>query len=525
MNFLSLSFFPFLFLIFLLYFLFPIKYRWYVLLTGSLVFYLTWGWWAMPFVLTSLLATWLTGRAIEKEYNHLDQYLKQEKPDQKAKRALQQEAKRRCKHILWIGIAVVAALLLYTKIGKFMQSRLDCFVSEGNKTIFSVIVPLGISYYTLSLLSYMADVYWRKERAEPDFFKLALFALYFPKILQGPISRYRTLGQQLTCEHAFEYKRFCYGLQLMLWGYFKKLVIADRLNLFVTEAFENYSSYSGSVLLVAAVFSAFQLYCDFSGCMDIAGGISQVLGIELEKNFDHPFFSTSAAEFWRRWHITLGAWFKDYIYMPLVISPWLTKIAGIVRRKFGKRTGKSVLAVVPLAVVWLLTGLWHGTGANYMVWGIYWGSIIIFSNIFAPELKQLPVYLHINTNTKAYRTFQQLRTFALFVITRIITVPKSLEASNAIFKKIFTELDIWELFDGTLYNVALSRSEFILSILTLVLLWQISRWQQQGSVRERISDNQIVVRWCIYYAAFFAVLILGVYGANYNASAFVYMNY
>lgn len=525
MNFLSLMFFPFLFLLFLVYFLCPGKCQWYVLLAGSLFFYCTWGWQALPFMLASLLASWLAGRAMETEYSLLDQRLKQEKPDRETKRAMQQAAKRRCKYILWIGIAIILGLLIYTKVGKFVQSRMDGFVSEGEVSSFSIIIPLGISYYTLSLIGYLADIYWRKERAESNFFKLALFVLYFPKILQGPISRYKTLGHQLTTAHPFEYKRFCYGLQLMLWGYFKKMVIADRLNLFVTEAFENYSFYSGSILLVAAIFSAFQLYCDFSGCMDIAGGISQVLGIELEKNFDHPFFSASAAEFWRRWHITLGTWFKDYIYMPLVISPRLTKFAGTARKKLGKRAGKAVLSVVPLAVVWILTGLWHGTGANYMIWGLYWGCIIIISNVFGPELKRLPVFLHINTDTKAYRMFQQLRTFGLFIITRIITVPQSLEESGVIFRKIFTEMNLWDLFDGTLCTVALDTPEFILSIVTLVVLWRISCWQQNGSVRDRIASNQILVRWCIYYAAFFAVLILGIYGAGYDASAFVYMNY
>lgn len=525
MTFLSFSFFPLCLAVIFLYFLLPLRRRWLILLLASILFVATWGLEKLPFVFGSVLVAWAAARAMEKEYAALDQTLRSAPQMEKSeKRSLQAAAKKRCKYILWFASALILGILIYTKVAKFIIG-IPMIASQLGSKAFSVIVPLGISYYTLSLVGYLADVYWRKDQAEPNFFKLLLFAVYFPKIVQGPISSHKKLAPQLEEGHTFDYDRFCYGLQLMVWGYFKKLVIADRLNLFVTEVFGSYEKYEGSVLLVAAIFGAFQLYCDFSGCMDIAGGLSQVLGIELEKNFDHPFFSRTAAEFWRRWHITLGTWFKDYVYMPLVISQPVMRLSVRIRKRFGKRAGKLTAQVIPLAVVWLLTGLWHGTGANYIVWGIFWGTIIILSTALEPEWKRLPALLHLDTKSKGYALFQQWRTFALFVITRIIVLPGNLAVSGEIFQKMITGFGLWALVDGSLYQAGLDRPNFILAVLCIVLLGWVGKSQQQGSIREKISRMPLPVRWTIYYAAFFSVVIFGIYGAGYDASTFVYMQY
>lgn len=214
-------------------------------------------------------------------------------------RRLNQKQKK--KFLLFAVVAILLLMLLYVKLGKlFFEAK-------------SIIVPLGISYYTFSVIGYLADVYWGKEKAEKNFLKFLLFILYFPKILEGPIENYRPLADRLFEGHKFDYKQFCFGLQIMVYGAFKKLVVADRLVILTDEIFgtESYVNYGGAMVLVGAVFRALQMYADFSGCMDMALGMSQALGIELRKNFNHPFFSKSAAEFWRRWHITLGVWFKD----------------------------------------------------------------------------------------------------------------------------------------------------------------------------------------------------------------------
>ena len=293
-----------------------------------------------------------------------------------------------------------------------------------------------------------------------------------------------------------------------------------------SAVFAKPDSYQGSVLLLTAVLCAVQIYADFSGYMDIALGVSEVFGIQLEENFQRPFFSRNAAEFWRRWHITLGVWFKDYVYMPITISPRLIKFSGKLRNKFGKRAGKSVMTIVPLSAVWLLTGLWHGTGWDYIVWGIYWGGIIMISSVFAEEIKKVSKFLRIDTEKPSFILFQQVRTFFLFVIGRLITVPGDLKITGQILKRIVTEFGPWELFDGTLLSMGLDWPNWVVVALSIFLLWKVSCMQEKKvCVRDVIASQNIVLRWTIYLAAIFAVLIFGIYGVGYDASAFIYMDF
>lgn len=525
MTFASGSFLVFIIVVFILYFLVAINKRWIILLIASAIFYLGAGLNKLPFILLASLASYYTAIRISKVYEKQNNYLKEHEISKEETKQLQTKNKKKCKIICLIGIGFILAMLIYTKTGNWILNSIQNVIQPGAESKISIIVPLGISYYTFSAIGYLADVYWKKEKAEKNYFKFLLFVLYFPKILQGPISRHKNLGKQLVEGHRFEYKRFCYGLQLMLWGYFKKLVIADRLAIPVSKVFGSYATYSGSILLTASLLAAVQLYCDFSGYMDIALGISQVFGIELEKNFDHPFFSRSAAEFWRRWHITLGMWFKDYVYMPLVVSPRMMKLTQRTKQRFSTRAGKTVMTSIPLAVVWLLTGIWHGTGWSYVVWGIYWGVLIILSSALEPEIKRLTSLLKINVQAGSWKVFQMARTFLLFCIGRIITIPGDLHATGVIAEKIFTDFQIWQIFDGTLYSLGLDAANFNLAMITILVLWAVSRLQNKGSVRERIAGCNIVFRWAIYYIAIFAVLIFGIYGPGYDASAFVYMQF
>ncbi len=259
-----------------------------------------------------------------------------------------------------------------------------------------------------------ADVYWRREPAERNYLKLLLYMLYFPQILQGPIPRHGRLAPQLTEGHPFQYRDLCYGLQRMGWGYFKKLVIANRFAMITREVFGNYASYEGMVFVVALICAAIELYCDFSGGMDIVLGVSEAFSIRLDENFRRPFFSRTVAEFWRRWHITLGAWFRDYVFMPLAASPRLIGLCQAARKRFGPRFAKQLMTVIPLAAVWLLTGLWHGTGLDYIAWGVYWGGLIILSNLYAPRIKEWNAELEVNPESRRFRAAQTARTFSCF---------------------------------------------------------------------------------------------------------------
>ena len=369
------------------------------------------------------------------------------------------------------------------------------------------------------------DVYWRKQKCISNYFKFALCVFYFPQIVQGPIARYHKLIAEFEKRHPFDYKRVCFGIQLMLYGYFKKTVIADRLVLFTTEVFENVGNYEGLIIVIALIFSTFQLYMDFSGCMDIVRGTSQIFGIELDRNFDHPFFSKSVAEFWRRWHITLGTWFKDYIYLPVATSRWEKRIFLCVKEKYGINIANAFNIAIPLTVVWILTGIWHGTGWNYVVWGIYFGGIIISSALLTKSYQKLIRRTGLDIKSKGYQLYQIIRTFVLFTIGRMFVAPKSLKATGKMIKQIFARFNLWIFWDGSLYTLGLDYKDFCVCILGLLLVWKISRLQEKGSVREMIANKNIVIRWCVYYGAIFAIIILGMYGTGYDAQSFVYVNF
>lgn len=525
MTFVSSTFFVFILLAVIAYFIIPLNYRWIALLAASILFYVSSGIIQGVFIVFSSLLTFFAARYMDDVYKKQDMQLKEAELTAEEKRTLKAKVKQKNKKILLITCLILICILLYCKIGNKVIAALQALFAAQSLDWMHVIVPLGISYYTFSLISYLADIYWRKDKAQTNYFKFALFVLYFPKILQGPISRHKNLENQLITGHSFDFTRVCYGCQLAIWGYFKKIVIADRLVIFVNQVFDNCYEYSGLIFVIAAMAGSVQLYCDFSGCMDIASGISQIFGIELEKNFDHPFFAKSAAEFWRRWHITLGSWFKDYVYMPLVISPRVMKIGQTVRERIGKRAGKAVMSIIPLGCVWILTGLWHGTGYNYIAWGLYWGVIIIISTVFAPEIKKLTALLRINTEAGSWKVWQMVRTFLLYSFGRLITLPEHLRTTWDILKRIVSKFDIWILFDGSLCNYGLDGKDLFIAVISIVILWSVSMLQRNGSLREKIAGNNLVIRWLIYYIAIFSIIVFGIYGPGYNSSTFIYMNY
>ncbi len=501
MTFISGEFYLLLLVVVAAYFLFPLKYRWLVLLLGSLAFYVSQGVEMLPMLLGAALAGWLAGLGIGSVY--------------KDGEANAQQAKRKAKLVSGIGIVLLVAVLALVKCTRYMPQDMAA----------KIIVPLGISYYTFSIISYLVDVYRRKYEPEANALKFLLFVAFFPKILQGPIARYDKLAKQLYEGSRFDWQRCCFGVQLILWGLIKKLVIADRLAMFTRTVFGDIPAMSGSMLMVAAIFATVELYCDFSGCMDMAGGMSQIFGIELEPNFKRPFFSKSAAEFWRRWHITLGAWFKDYVYMPVVTSPRMAKILQWTKKRFGARAGKSMMAVIPLAIVWVLTGVWHGTGWAYVVWGLYWGAMIIASQVWAPEIKKLTKFLHIDTETESFQIFRMVRTFGLFCIGRIITIPNDLHMTVLVFRKFLLEFNPWELVDETLYTYGLDEKDMFLLVCMFVVLWAVSMLQEKGGLRTRVAGYNMAFRWAVYYIAIIALFIFGIYGPGYDASNFVYAGF
>ena len=478
MSFLGLPFFALCFFTVLGYYLLPRARRWYILLAASLVFYLV-SVGPPGFVVALALAVFTWGAALR---------LEAAAADRKRKRLL-----------LYIAVIVVAGALVLFKASGVLPGLAG-----------RLLMPLGLSYYSLSLIGYLADVYYKKQTAERSVLRVALYTFYFPKIVEGPISKFRELGPRLMQGHDFDWQRFCFGLQRMLWGYFKKLAIADRAAPLVQAVFGDLAGYNGggAVLVLVTLVGVVRHYCDFSGYMDIVIGLSQMMGIELAANFRRPFFSRSAAEFWRRWHITLGVWFKDYVYMPLVIHPRVIALSARVRKRFGKRAGKAVQSIIPLAVVWPLTGLWHGTGWDYLLWGVYWGTLIILANTFAPELKKAAAALHIPTGSGWWQAVRILRTFGLFTGGLLISTFAGHRQMGTYFAKLFGGPGAGTPFFQRLVGLGLTNTSALLLFSAIAVLLIAEIGQERGvQWQGRIARLAAPVRWVLYALTLTAMLL------------------
>ena len=529
MTFIDFEFGLFLLLGVLLFYVCPVKHRWKILLLISVIFYAIASVKYLPFIFVTSLTVWLGGRKMGERWQQLDQRIAEGDVDRKEKKVLKEAAKKDCKKVMLLVLVLNLAVLCVVKFTKFFIGPINHFLAvlggSESFTAADIIVPLGISYYTFSALSYLLDVYWKRVSYEKNYFRFLLYLIYFPHILQGPIEHYGMLGQELKKELYFDYERVCRGMQLMLYGYFKKLVIADRINTFISTAYGAYESTAGSILLVAMFLDVVYIYADFSGCMDIARGVSEIFGIQIALNFDHPFSSGSITEFWRRWHMTMGGWFREYVYTPLSTSELVKNINKATRNKVPAQVSRSLTTIIPVFVTWVLTGLWHGTGTTYVAWGLYYSVMIFMSVCFGEAMHNLAVKCRVNTETESYHLFQVIRTTCIFAGGRLLTRPGSLALSWAILKRTVSNFAPAALINGAVFQQGLGKKEMLVATVCILIFGLVSMLQQRMHVRDLIARQNLPVRWGIYIAAVIVVVVLGVYGAGYDASAFVYMAY
>lgn len=332
MSYLSLNFALFLAVLLIVYYLVPKNWmKQGVILIGNLFFC----WWGGVSALVITLATTFVayGAAILIERKYADyEKVKAELP-LKDRVETFNEYKKKCRVYLYAALAVSIAIFAYVKLGRYLGWKVTGF--KGFSFGESIIVPIGLSYYTFMLIGYVLDVYWDKAKAQHNYLKFLMCTTYFPHIISGPFSRLDKLGEQFEHLPKFEYRRFCFGMQLTLWGLFQKLVISEGLRIFVTTVKASIEARAGLELIITMVFGVLYSFTDFSGCMDMVRGISQAIGVELDENFRQPFFSKSISEFWRRWHITLGAWMRDYIFIPITRSRRFRRTG----KKLGQKTG------------------------------------------------------------------------------------------------------------------------------------------------------------------------------------------
>ena len=528
MNFTSLMFLPFVAVVCLMYFTVFRRCQWFLLLLASIAFYLFSGPKYIVFIIITALSTYLLALLIQELHEKEKEALAVPELKKEDKKKIKKKYTRRKKFWLILDFLINIGLLCVIKYLDFALTGVTALLKHWNidwSRSFNFVLPLGISFYTFMAVGYILDIYWKRYKAEENPLRFMLFTMYFPHILQGPIARYNKLAPQFCEKHRFNYDQFTKGIQLMLWGYFEKMVIADRLAIFANGVYAKWDSLTGVPLVIAIVFFSMRLYLDFQGCMDIARGVSQMFGIELELNFWHPYFSKNMPEFWRRWHITLGAWFKDYLLYPVSMSKLCKSINKFTRRKWGNQVSRSLATVIPAACVWLITGTWHGAAMCYILWGIYHGILIILSSLFEIPIMKLNSVLHINTECWSFNLFRMARTFVLSAIGRIFFVATAgFDQAVAIIQRTFDfkHFRLYTLWDESLYTYGLDRYNFNLAILLIVLIWGVSMLQEKMNIRDEIAKQNLIFRWMLYLLLIAGIIIFGVYGTGYDASSFVY---
>lgn len=505
MSITSLGFYVFIAIVLMIYYLMPSLRQWLILLAASTIFMIAGSNWKLYlfFVFQALLA-------------YIAVYLFRKYPKQ-------------AKLICTSAIVVQMLTLTVWKGNSFLITNAN-FVyqlvgSDTRLPYLEWVAPLAISYYTLMLVSYILDVYWQKIEPERNPLKLLLYAGFFPQMVSGPITRYGEVTSQLFEGHKFNYKTFCFGCQRILWGFFKKLVLAERLSIIVNTIYggglEGTWTPTGTYVWVAMLAYMFQLYTDFSGGIDIILGVALLFGIDLPENFDTPFYSTSVSEFWRRWHITLGAWLRDYIMYPFLKSRIGEKLRNFCKEKFGKKAAKRIPTYVATLLVWAYCGFWHGGAYKWIVWGLLTFAIIVGGMIMQPLFDKLKTLLHVDTTTWSWTFFGRLRTTLLFMITISVQPANSVREAMVMWKHAF-DFNPWILVDGSLYSLGLDRIDFWIMIYGLLILLIVSIFQQKGSVRERIAQQNLLFRWQLWILLFVVVLLFGMYGEGYDAASFIY---
>lgn len=512
----------------LIYQLVPQKIRWCVLLSAGYVFF---------WIISGKLVLFLMGTTVFTHYisvlmswlNLRCQYETGNK-DRHLEKQIALKYKKYRKGLLIFGIVVLVGVLAYLKYFNFFADNMNSLFTAGGINFRvepkTLLLPIGISFYTLQAVGYLADVYWDKVKVHPHPGKLALFLGFFPQIMEGPISMYSQTADALWEGKPIRVENIADGSIRILWGLFKKMIIADRLNILVKTVFDQYENYNGVVVVVAAVAYTVQLYMEFSGCMDIILGSGKIFGISLPENFRQPFASRNAAEFWRRWHITLGVWFKTYIFYPITVSKLVKRWNKFSKKHFGKYIAKLGVSAMALFPVWLCNGLWHGPRWSYIFYGLYYFVLLLASVAVEPVKNTLIRIGHIDENALYWRIPQILKTWVIIFTGELFFRANGLKAGFHMFESIFHNFNLSSLWDGTLLTLGLDLGDF-LAIVSGCLIAAIV-----GMIKERklLPDQGLravatPVRWAVVYGLIFAVLLFGAYGNGYQQVDMIYAGF
>lgn len=540
MAYTSLNFFLFIAVVMLLYFRFPWKqHRWVVLLAASYFFYLLASYRFVAYLLFTTGSTFLGALKIEEISRRTKQILSEHKADwdRETKKTVKAKGNRRKRRILTLVLVLNFGILIFLKYYNLFAGSLNQVLGGWgvpiSAPVLNLMLPLGISFYTFQSMGYLIDVYWEKVEAQRNVGKFALFVSFFPQIIQGPISMYDQLAHQLYEPHDFSFVRFKYAAELMLWGTFKKLVIADRAVIALNAATADYSAQNGTALVFLLLLYAVQLYADFSGGIDISRGVAQIFGIDMTDNFRQPYFACSVSEFWHRWHITLGAWFRKYLFYPLAVSKSFCSIGKNIRAsKLGEtKAGQHIAKVLPTSLasfaVFLLVGAWHGANWKYFGFGVWYGGIMMLSPLMAPLFTSLMKKLKLQGTSFGFRLFQMLRTFLIVLLGYVFDIAPNLTEAFTTFHRMLTDHSVstaWQQIKGMGLEI---RYYKMILFGTLIMLLVDIYHEKYGcnTIRKTLDTKPFLLRYLLILGCLVFTLCYGVWGPSFDASAFVYMQF
>lgn len=517
MSLVSFSFAIFLICSLISYYIIPRKFQWIVLLAASTFFYFCAGIGNFAFIIFSSLTTFFAAKLAAK-FNHRLTEKKQvlSKEEFKAEKHRVQQKKR-----------IVLSVLLTLNVGIlfFLKYINVLFIHK------TFLLPLGISYYTLQLIAYFMDVYNSKCEAENNFLRFFSFVSFFPQLIMGPINRYPQLGKQMKEEHSFDFSNMKHGVMLILYGAMKKYVIADLLYQRVVAVLDNSPLNIPGILIVFGVlmYAVYQ-YADFSGGIDMVLGIAELFGLKMQENFKQPYFSTSLANFWQRWHISLGSWMRDYVFYPFAFTKFMQNLSKWCASHLGKHFAKVLPSGIANILVFMLVGLWHGPEIHFFVWGLYNGIVIALSDFLSPAFNRLNEILHINAKSRGMHIFRIVRTFIIVNIgwyfDHIVDVKRAfIYLKNTIlhFGSVSTLMNRQYLIQifGHISNF---ESQIVLVIIGSAIVFAVSLLKENKvDVYEKIQEKNIVLRWMSYYVLM-ALIILS-FSFTSGETGFMYAQY
>lgn len=548
MAFTSFAFLIFVCIVVLAYYMTPANYRWVVLLAASYGYYLQASAKSFAFILLTTVVTFYGALYLDKENKAQKAYLAENRDilSRDEKKAYKEKVAKRKKRILILVLVIDFGILILLKYFRYYLDVLGIGLFRGD-----VLIPLGISFYTFQSTGYLIDVYRSKYEADTHLAKFALFVSFFPQIVQGPIARHDQLAAQLYTGHKFRYENLAHGAQLILWGFFKKLVIADRIALLVGEIYTDWDQYTGWPVVLGMLCYSIQLYMDFSGGIDIARGVAQLMGIDMARNFRRPYLADNLTEFWHRWHISLSFWTRDYIFFSVAMSKPIGNLGRKCRKIFGDRVGKMIPVFIGNYLVFLCIGMWQGGELHNVCYGLYNATVICLSDLLEPYFVKWHKALHINREGRAWHVFAVIRTYFIVSFGRLFSNGESMRASLHMIKSLFIPykggfMTAYEGFE-------LSQYAYIVLVAAIAVVCYVSLKQEKlynakmagkgsgggiiemagddegagtdAEMREYIDTKPMLVRWAIYLALLLAVLIVGVYGPGYDASVFIYREF